>query len=42
MAGHSNRVGSLAWNEHILSSRSRSGLILQYDVRIPEREKYDE
>lgn len=36
MAGHAARVGSLAWNEHILSSGSRSGLIFHHDVRIPQ------
>jgi len=36
MAGHSARVGSLAWNEHILSSGSRSGLIFHHDVRISQ------
>jgi len=36
MGGHSSRVGSLAWNSHILSSGSRSGSIHNHDVRIPE------
>ena len=34
MQGHSSRVGSLAWNAHILSSGSRSGSIINSDVRI--------
>ncbi|XP_067000605.1 cell division cycle protein 20 homolog [Anabrus simplex] len=33
MAGHSARVGSLAWNSYILSSGSRSGDIIHHDVR---------
>ncbi|CAN3374102.1 APC/C activator protein Cdh1p [Diutina rugosa] len=33
MAGHSLRVSSLAWNEHILSSGSRDRSILNRDVR---------
>ena len=36
MAGHSARIGSLAWNEHILSSGSRSGLIFHHDVRVSQ------
>lgn len=36
MAGHSARVGSLAWNEHVLSSGSRTGLIFHHDVRLPQ------
>lgn len=34
MTGHSARVGSLSWNSHILSSGSRSGDILNSDVRV--------
>lgn len=34
MEGHAARVGSLAWNTHILSSGSRSGAIHQHDVRV--------
>ena len=34
MNGHSARVGSLAWNQHILSSGGRDSLIIQHDVRI--------
>ncbi|XP_064194191.1 cell division cycle protein 20 homolog [Anguilla rostrata] len=36
MAGHSARVCSLSWNNHILSSGSRSGLIHHHDVRVAE------
>ena len=36
MAGHSARVGSLAWNEHLLSSGSRSGLVFHHDVRVSQ------
>jgi len=36
MGGHKLRVGSLAWNAHILSSGSRDRSILQRDVRAPE------
>ncbi|KAK2727573.1 hypothetical protein QYM36_008153, partial [Artemia franciscana] len=34
MAGHYARVGCLSWNEHILSSGSRSGNIHHHDVRV--------
>lgn len=33
MDGHSTRVGSLSWNQYILSSGSRSGQIIHHDVR---------
>ncbi|KAK6891765.1 APC/C activator protein CDH1 [Candida tropicalis] len=36
MTGHSLRVSSLAWNEHILSSGSRDRTILNRDVRIED------
>ncbi|XP_051984392.1 cell division cycle protein 20 homolog isoform X2 [Xyrauchen texanus] len=36
MDGHSARVGCLSWNDHILSSGSRSGLIHQHDVRVAD------
>eukprot|EP00951_Prasinocladus_malaysianus_P003935 scaffold27825_cov42-Prasinocladus_malaysianus.AAC.1 len=36
MSGHRNRVGTLAWNSHMLSSGSRDRSILQRDVRAPE------
>jgi cell division cycle protein 20 (cofactor of APC complex) len=34
MDGHSERVGALSWNKHILSSGSRDGNIVNHDVRI--------
>ncbi|XP_057849527.2 cell division cycle 20.2, cofactor of APC complex [Cryptomeria japonica] len=34
MGGHSSRVGSLAWNNQILSSGSKDNLIINHDVRI--------
>ncbi|XP_057318779.1 cell division cycle protein 20 homolog [Microplitis mediator] len=33
MNGHAARVGSLAWNSHILTSGCRSGQIVHHDVR---------
>jgi cell division cycle protein 20 (cofactor of APC complex) len=36
MDGHTARVSSLAWNQHILSSGSRDKLIVNHDVRIRE------
>ncbi|XP_041662373.1 cell division cycle protein 20 homolog [Cheilinus undulatus] len=36
MASHTARVGSLSWNEHVLSSGSRSGHIHHHDVRVAE------
>lgn len=36
MSGHSLRVSSLAWNEHVLSSGSRDRTILNRDVRIED------
>uniref|UniRef100_A0A061SLY3 Cell division cycle 20-like protein 1, cofactor of APC complex n=1 Tax=Tetraselmis sp. GSL018 TaxID=582737 RepID=A0A061SLY3_9CHLO len=36
MCGHRNRVGTLAWNSHVLSSGSRDRTILQRDVRAKE------
>ncbi|ELU14875.1 hypothetical protein CAPTEDRAFT_68282, partial [Capitella teleta] len=33
MTGHAGRVGSLAWNSHILTSGARSGKIHHHDVR---------
>lgn len=36
MRGHSLRVGSLAWNEHILTSGSRDRVVFHRDVRVPE------
>ncbi len=37
MTGHTARVGSLAWNEHILTSGSRDRLIYHRDVRSPHQ-----
>jgi cell division cycle protein 20 (cofactor of APC complex) len=34
MRGHQSRVGSLAWNQHILSTGSRDGSIFNHDVRV--------
>jgi len=36
MGGHSDRVGALSWNRHILSSGGRDNLIVNHDVRIAE------
>jgi cell division cycle protein 20 (cofactor of APC complex) len=36
MRGHEARVGSLAWNSHILSSGSRDSTIINHDVRIQD------
>uniref|UniRef100_A0A8K9WUZ2 Cell division cycle 20 homolog n=1 Tax=Oncorhynchus mykiss TaxID=8022 RepID=A0A8K9WUZ2_ONCMY len=36
MSGHTARVGSLSWNNHILSSGSRSGHIHHHDVRVAD------
>ena len=35
LKGHSARVGSLAWNQHILSSGSKDASIFHHDVRMP-------
>jgi cell division cycle 20-like protein 1 (cofactor of APC complex) len=37
MSGHTGRVGTLAWNAHILSSGSRDRSILHRDTRAPEQ-----
>ncbi len=37
MTGHTGRVGSLAWNDHILSTGSRDKTIYHRDVRQPEQ-----
>ncbi len=34
MDGHSDRVGSLSWNRHILSSGGRDSIIVNHDVRV--------
>uniref|UniRef100_A0A8C7ZU66 Cell division cycle 20 homolog n=1 Tax=Oryzias sinensis TaxID=183150 RepID=A0A8C7ZU66_9TELE len=36
MSSHTARVGSLSWNDHILSSGSRSGHIHHHDVRVAD------
>lgn len=36
MRGHSQRVNCLAWNAHMLTSGSKSGLIYHHDVRVPQ------
>lgn len=36
MTGHAARVGSLSWNNYIISSGSRSGVIHHSDVRVAE------
>lgn len=33
MNGHAARIGSLAWNSHVLSSGCRAGQIVHHDVR---------
>lgn len=40
MASHTARVASLSWNEHILSSGSRSGHIHHHDVRIAQHHRF--
>ncbi|KAL4796997.1 WD40-repeat-containing domain protein [Aspergillus venezuelensis] len=37
MIGHTNRVGALAWNDHILTSGSRDRHIFHRDVRSPDQ-----
>lgn len=37
MSGHTARVGSLAWNNHVLSSGSRDRTILHRDTRAPDQ-----
>ncbi|CAB59693.1 WD repeat-containing protein srw1 [Schizosaccharomyces pombe] len=36
MSGHTERVGALSWNDHVLSSGGRDNHILHRDVRAPE------
>ena len=38
MTGHAARVGSLSWNQHMLSSGSRTGAIHQHDVRVAQHQ----
>lgn len=40
MASHTARVASLSWNDHILSSGSRSGHIHHHDVRISQHHRF--
>ena len=34
LRGHAARVGSLAWNGHILTSGGRDNMIFNHDVRV--------
>eukprot|EP01039_Chlorochromonas_danica_P008878 gene8876-9791_t len=36
LSGHASRVGSLAWNNHILSSGSKDNTVIHHDVRIQQ------
>lgn len=36
MKGHNDRVSSLCWNEHILTSCGRDSLIINHDVRVAD------
>jgi cell division cycle protein 20 (cofactor of APC complex) len=36
MKSHTSRVGSLAWNQHVLTSGGRSGEIHHHDVRVAQ------
>ncbi|KAG7879611.1 hypothetical protein KL938_003664 [Ogataea parapolymorpha] len=36
MAGHQSRVAAHAWNEHVLTSGSRTGQIFHHDVRLSQ------
>ena len=38
MNGHSQRVGALAWNDHILSSGGKDSIIVNHDVRVARHE----
>lgn len=38
MNGHTDRVGSMSWNEYVLSSGSRSGKINHSDVRVAQHQ----
>jgi len=38
MSGHAARIGALTWNQHILSSGSRSGAIHHHDVRVADHQ----
>lgn len=36
MRGHETRIGVMGWNKHILSTGSRSGLVVNHDVRVAQ------
>ena len=36
MDGHTDRVGALSWNEHILTSGGRDAVVVNHDVRIAQ------
>ena len=36
MDGHTDRVGALSWNRHILSSGGRDGVVVNHDVRVSQ------
>lgn len=36
LAGHSSRIGSMAWNQHVLSTGSRDNNIHNHDVRVKQ------
>ncbi|KAI6655005.1 Cell division cycle protein 20-like [Oopsacas minuta] len=36
MLGHTFRIGSLAWNTHLLTSGSQNGFIIHHDPRVPD------
>ncbi|BFZ00195.1 hypothetical protein BsWGS_03234 [Bradybaena similaris] len=38
MTGHAARVGSLSWNNYVLSSGSRTGAIHHHDVRVAQHQ----
>ncbi|KAF8630502.1 hypothetical protein AX15_002873 [Amanita polypyramis BW_CC] len=37
---HTQRIGALAWNAHVLSSGSRDRLVLHRDVRVPSHKPF--
>lgn len=41
MRGHETRIGVMGWNKHILSTGSRSGLVVNHDVRIAQHKVAD-
>jgi len=38
MDGHSDRVGCLDWNQHILASGGRDGVVVLHDVRVAQHQ----